>query len=281
MLKGCWLVDGVPGRLLQPDDRGLQYGDGLFETIAIRNGTARFLDRHLARLHEGCLRLGLPAPDGALLADEIGGILEGAVQGTVKVILTRGTSTRGYRPPAECTSTRLIGFWPEWVPEVVPDQGVVVRMCRTPASLNAVTAGLKTLNRLENVLARAEWRDQSVAEGLMCDAEQRVVGGTMSNLFVVRGGRLTTPTLTHSGVRGVMRGVIIEEARRAGFVVDEDEIAAADLIKADEMFLSNSLIGIWPVSQFAGRLLEPGLVTRMVAALLGDLGVSECGWARA
>jgi 4-amino-4-deoxychorismate lyase len=273
-----WLVNGCTGSLIPADDRGLAYGDGLFETIALRRGLPRFLERHMARLAAGCVRLGIPPPASGTIAEEIGLVRAGCEAGTVKVIVTRGTGPRGYRWRPGQMPTRMVGFDPEdGRHHRARGEGVVVVHCRTPASSNPVLAGMKTLNRLDNVLARAEWtNDEDAQEGLMFDSQGCVTGGTMSNLFVVRDGRLLTPALTRCGVRGVMRDLVIEQARAAGIDVTEREIAREELAVADELFLTNALIGLWPVGRCGDRPCRPGDVTRRVATALAQVGVEEC-----
>lgn len=272
-----WLVNGQFDHVVEAGDRGLAYGDGLFETIAVRNGAPRFFDRHLARLLDGCRRLNIPDPPAQRIDDEIIQLIAGARHGTAKVIITRGIGPRGYRPPMAARPTRAIGFTPDDgdLPTGHP-AGIRVISCRTPVSCNAALAGLKTLNRLDNVLARSEWQDDAVSEGLMCDSGGRLIGGTMSNVFMVRGGRLLTPALDRCGIRGVMRAVVMESATGIGLTAMETEIGAQDLVQADELFLTNALIGLWPISSCAGRPVDIGPVTNAIAANLAARGVAEC-----
>lgn len=271
-----WLVNGQLQNVISLDDRGLAYGDGLFETIAWRQGQPRFLDRHLARLREGCRRLDLPAPPAAAIADEIGLAAASSQTGTVKIIVTRGCGRRGYTWEAGIVPSRIVGFDPE--PSIVrpPAGGVSVVYCDTPASRNPRLAGLKTLNRLDNVIARAELRARSADEGLMFDDEARLVGGTMSNLFVVHNRELATPALDRAGVRGVMRDVVMERAREAGIACREISIARSFLESADEIFLTNALTGLRPVTLCGASRLDPGPIAATLRAALLEVGVEEC-----
>lgn len=272
-----WLVNGQPVDAVRPDDRGLAYGDGLFETIAFRNGSPRFLDRHMARLIRGCARLRIEPPVPQVIAEEIQRLTTGEVRGTVKVIVTRGAGPRGYSWQSGITPTRAVIFHADDAgPQDRHREGVAVVMCRTPASCNTVLAGIKTLNRLDNVMARAELRGLDVPEGLMFDSRGRLVGGTMCNIFIARQRQLLTPALTESGIRGVMRDVVIETARASGIAVRETEVGRDDLMSAEEVFLTNSLIGIWPVVRCADLTFGIGAMTREVATALGHRGVEEC-----
>lgn len=269
-----WLVNGHQGGLIHPDDRGFAYGDGLFETIAWRSGGPRFLERHLQRLVKGCGHLGLPPPDAATLEREMVALAAGAPHGTIRLTLTRGRGPRGYDPPEEPTPSRVVAFHPGPIPEP-PAVGLAVMHCRTPASSNPVLAGMKTLNRLDNVLARAELARTTADEGIMCDATGQVIGATSANLFVVRGGVLVTPALSQGGVAGIMRSLVLECARELGITTRELCMDVEVLPGAEEMFLTNALTGLRPVTSYAGRQLPGRQLTRTVAQALRERGVPE------
>ena len=268
-------INGMPGRLVDIDDRGLAYGDGLFETIAIRCSAARFLDLHLDRLYAGSARLKLPAPERGSLFVQLTAAAAGIDEGVMKLILTRGPGPRGYRPAQHQHQQPTVAWGLErckaqrWTP-------IRVRWCETIAGRNPVTAGLKTLCRREQVLARAEWQDELIAEGFMCDEQGQLVGGTACNVFIVSGGRLLTPSVTHAGISGVMRRVILQQAHEAGIESYQGPVTKKDLLDADEVFVSNALIGIRPVVQLGERQWKPGPVTFRLASKLVDLGVGEC-----
>jgi 4-amino-4-deoxychorismate lyase len=270
-----WLINGAPGETVSIHDRGFTYGDGLFETIAVRNSKPRFIDYHMERLLESCRRLGIPYPTG--VADEVFDIADGCAFGTVKIILTRGVGTRAYSPPEQTTPTRIIGLIASQPPSrVAYESGITVRFCQANISTNSTLAGIKTLGRLEQVVARSEWQDMRIREGLMCSDDGRVISGTMTNLFFVDDGTLCTPDLARCGINGVMRRVVMEQARLCGLHCDEVDIYAKDLRGMDEIFLTNSLIGIWPVSQLEETTLEIGSITRRLMSALVKVGVAEC-----
>jgi 4-amino-4-deoxychorismate lyase len=259
---GRRLVNGVESSAISVDDRGLQYGDGLFETMAAVNGRVRNFDRHMERLAVGCRRLGMPPPPVEQLAVECERALAGLGAGSVKIMLTRGPGPRSYRPPVEPSVTRVVvSSAPR--PRTDPDTGIVVRLCETPLGLNPRLAGLKHLNRLEQVLASAEWNDPAIAEGLMSSVDGRLVCATAANVFVVRAGRLATPDIRDCGVAGVMRGIVLAAAEALGISVDVTDLTAGQLLETDEMFLTNAITGIRPVGEVAGmaRFAAPGPVT--------------------
>jgi 4-amino-4-deoxychorismate lyase len=271
-----WLVDGAPDRGIATGDRGLAYGDGLFETIAWRGGEARFAALHWERLAEGCRRLGLPPPPVAEIERDMRRLAGGSALGTAKVILTRGAGARGYLPPPEPRPTRLVAFAAEHEPAV--RAAARCRSCATFAARNPTLAGLKTLNRLDSVLARAETGAAGMDEGLMWDDAGLLVGGTMSNVFLVTDGRLLTPRLDRAGVRGVMRRVVLEEAAAVGAAVAEVPVDRAMLDRCHAAFLTNARLGLWPVGEVDGRTLDAGdPVLRAVGRRLATRGVGPWG----
>ena len=251
------LVNGRAGQL-DPLDRGLQYGDGLFETMAVRDGRARFVEWHLERLAEGARRLALPLPDQDRLLGQIAAAWPGG-RGVVKLIWTRGPAGRGYRPQAAVEPTCIAaGFeWPAW-PATAWSEGVCLRYCRMRLGRNPMLAGIKHLNRLEQVLARAEWDDERIAEGLMLDDRGQVISGTQSNLFAVMAGQIVTPALDQCGVAGVMRRALCGWAAEHASAVVERGLRPEELETATEMFVTNALIGAWPVRELAQRQVPAG-----------------------
>lgn len=266
MKPAAW-VNGEAAETVRLADRGLQYGDGLFETLAVQDGHIRRLDPHLDRLRDGCARLRLPMPDEAMLRRELDRAAEGESRAVLKLILTRGPGGRGYRPPESPSVTRLVlrHAWPDY-PADWYTQGIELRVCTTRLAVGSPLAGLKHLNRLEQVLARAEW-GEGAQEGLMLDAEDRVVEGTMSNLFASPAeGRLVTPDVSRSGVAGVTRRHILERARAEGLSVEVHSLTLEKLLESREVFVCNSIAGVWPVQRIGSRSYPVGPLTRRAAA---------------
>jgi len=247
------LVNGREDGTIDPADRGLNYGDGLFETLAVRDGRARFFDWHLERLATGAARLGIPLPGAGVLEREVARAWPRG-PGVVRVVLTRGVGPRGYRPPPNPSPVRIVSgaAWPDGDP-ARGVQGVRLRWCSTRLGRNPRLAGIKHLNRLEQVLARAEWDDLEVAEGLMMDEGGAVICATQANLFVLAGGALVTPALDSCGVAGVMRRAFRSWAAGRGESVVERAVTPAEVAGAQALFLTNALIGAWPVCELDGR----------------------------
>ena len=272
------LINGESKEHIEISDRGFQYGDGLFETIEVRDGQAVFLERHLQRLNAGCQRLYIPFPDIEVLRFEAGELCRRSIGGThplravLKIIITRGSGGRGYRQPDVIHPTRILSLhpYPDY-PEVYRQQGIVVRICATRLGLNPALAGIKHLNRLEQVLARAEWNDSSIQEGLMLDVNGHVIEGTMTNLFYVKNNSLHTAILAQSGVAGITRGIIMKISVDHGLSVVEHEFTKDELLSADEVFVCNSIIGIWPVNQIETTRFSVGPATRNIQIQLDKL----------
>ena len=264
-------IDGQPAESLSVQDRGLAYGDGLFATMGVRGAQIQLLERQLARLQQGCTRLALPF-DLGLLRQELLSFAAQLGDGVLKLMLTRGDGQRGYALPVPTQPRRImLGAPRPAYPATNAEQGVRLFPCVTRLAEQPLLAGLKHLNRLEQVLARAEWQSPDYAEGLLCDTTGRVVEGVFSNLFMVRDQVLLTPQLTRCGVAGVMRGELLAQARQLGVTVVERDIDYAELLGADEVFMCNSLYGVWPVRALAAHDWPVGPLTRKLQAIAGDL----------
>ena len=242
---GTW-IDGIPGNAVPSDDRGLQYGDGLFETILVRAKRPRFLEAHLTRLCAGLDRLGIPFEAlNALRTEIVGAAAIAPSLAILKIVVTRGSARRrGYAPSGDEQARRIVSLWPASLPDV--EKGVDVRVARLRVADTVSLAGIKHLNRLENVLASAE-EPGSAFESLLLDSNGNVVSGAMSNVFIVKSGALVTPSVERAGVAGVMRGIVLREAERLGIVAKIRVVSFAELLEADEVFITNARIGVVPV----------------------------------
>lgn len=259
------LINGLPDNRIVISDRGLQYGDGLFETMAFRGGTIEFIDAHFARLIEGCRRLNIKFSQADELNNELNIVCESLANknAIIKIIITRGTGGRGYLVTDDVEPTRIVSTHPlPPYPDHYQQAGVKVRLCTYKLSENSTLAGIKHLNRLDQVLARNEWHDPSVSEGIMLDQAEKVIEGTMSNVFMVKASKLLTPMLDKSGVAGIMRAQIILLASELNIPVFETHIHLDDFIVADEIFITNSIIGLWPVSEMDNKAYSVGPITQ-------------------
>ena len=257
------LVNGQPQASVPADDRGLLYGDGLFETMRVVDGHVPLWDRHMQRLAAGCARLGLPVPDAIVLRAEVARLAVDRGAFVARITCTRGSGPRGYGPPRDARAVRVVTLAP--APAADPDwsaRGIRVRFCQTRLAQQPALAGIKHLNRLEQVLARAEWDDPDIAEGLMRDMHGHVVCATAANLFACIDGAWTTPPVDACGVAGVGRAEVLGQWSDARVAPIEMET----LMQADEVFLSSSVRGILPVRDLGGRGLAVGEDTRAIQA---------------
>lgn len=267
----CW-VDGQPADSVSVLERGLHYGDGLFETIAVLNGEARLLGRHLQRLATGCERLGLRA-EPAQIGAEVRAAAAEMPRAVIKVLLTRGRAlARGYALSGAEIPTRITLRYP-WPAEdpAAAQAGARVRIATLRLGENPALAGVKHLNRLEQVLARREWSDPGIMDALMFSHSGDLISGTMTNVFIVRDATLFTPRLERCGVAGVMRATVLALAAAGGVPARECALSAQDLAAAEELFLTNALIGIRPVRELEGAALPLGPLTRRLRAELARL----------
>lgn len=261
-----FLINGRIDDKLPVQDRGLHYGDGVFETIAVSRQTPLCWDSHYQRLKTGCDRLGIDCPSFTLLQAEAGQLVKNTDRGVLKIIITRGQGGRGYRSPVPAVPvTRILGLypWPDF-PEENYKEGVKVRICHTRLGLNPQLAGIKHLNRLEQVLARGEWDRPDIAEGLMLDTEGQVIEGTMSNLFIIRDQMLLTPDLSQCGIDGIVRKHVLDLAPEMGLPVEITALDKTGIYAADEIFLCNSIIGIWAVTSLETQGFTHGPWTRKI-----------------
>ena len=245
-------------------DRGLAYGDGVFRTFVARERVPQHWALHYAKLDGDCARLGIVAPPAQTLEQEVLKVADGKAECVVKIIVTRGAGARGYRYRTG-TPTRIVATaaLPEH-PDAYRSEGVKVRICGLRLAAQPALAGIKHLNRLENVLARAEWNDPETAEGILCDHDGNAVGGTMTNIFAVRNGVLVTPALDRCGVAGVTRDRVMDAAKMLGMACHVRALPLAELYSSDEMFLVNSVVGVWPVRALGERSFAPGVVTQRI-----------------
>lgn len=262
------LVNGKSSGQISIEDRGLLYGDGLFETILCEDGEPMLFAGHMQRLQSGCKTLGISKPDSQLLLAELQQV---ALQEScvVKIIITRGVSARGYQYDAnEESCTRII--YRSDLPSIPLSHyanGIRLYLCQHRLPENGKLAGIKHLNRLDQIVARSEWT-QGFEEGITLSATDNIIEGTMSNIFIALNGKWLTPRLDLCGVKGVMREFILHNADKLSIQCEEANITLAQVKSADAIFVCNSVIGIWPVVDFESQhyaIGEP--TTRMMQYL--------------
>ncbi|MBR9866453.1 MAG: aminodeoxychorismate lyase [Oceanospirillales bacterium] len=284
-MRSCILINGLSEHSLPVTDRGFAYGHGLFETIAVNLSAPVAWQAHLDRLRDGAKRLAIPLPVDIqhLLEQDLAKLLRlqqnAPERQVLKITITRGCGGRGYAVDEAVPINRIVQLtpFPEY-PDQPSQMGITVTQCQTRLALSPQLAGIKHLNRLEQVLARAEWNDTRIREGVVLDSEGFLAEGTMSNLFWLQGGVLYTPQLDRCGIKGIIRQRVISIAEQCGIAVSEGLYTPDALADADEIFVCNSIIAIWPVTGFiTDQKRYPewsiGPITRMLQSRLLAEGI--------
>ena len=251
------LINGKYSNEIVLSDRAIHYGDGLFETIAIQNKQILCFDEHLNRLEKGCKKLKIPIPNRNIIKNEISTLIETSDRAVIKIIISRGQGGRGYKIPEDIEPTRIISLhpWPSYSVNY-STSGIKTKVCDFRYSQNSKLAGIKHLNRIEQVLARSEWTDSTILEGIVMDSDNYVIEGTMSNIFCITGTTLFTPDLSLCGIDGVVRKKIIDLSDKLKFSIEIKNITLEFLLDAEEVFMCNSLIGVWPVNSIDEKLFS-------------------------
>lgn len=263
------LVNGRREATISAYDRGFTLGDGLFETVAVRRGAPLLWESHCDRLERGCHALGMDPPERADLTTEISQLRGDDPDGTVRITVTRGIGARGYALPPKSAPTRVVTFDP--AAPLFGSGPLRLRWCEMRLGLQPRLAGIKHLGRLDQVLARAEWTDSAIDEGVVQSVDGRVIECVASNLFLVREGVLITPLLSDCGVAGVARREVLQTAAELDFEIEERDVGPGEVNTADELFVTSSLRGIAPVALLDEREFRaPGPVT--------DQLIRHSGW---
>lgn len=265
------LINGRAEGGVSVRDRGLAYGDGVFRTFPVYGGYPHCWQRHYQRLCDDCNGLAIVCPPADILLAEIQRLCGAEAQAVIKIIITRGESNRGYALPPLAQPTRILlkAPLPQW-PASHFSEGVTLHLCETRLARQPRLAGIKHLNRLENVLARMEWMDPQIADGLLLDGENHVIEGTMSNLFMRVGKALVTPDLSLCGVRGVTRDRVLALAPGLGCRPEVRDITLDELLQAEEVLICNSLFGAWQARQLAETTWPAGRLASRLSSLLRE-----------
>lgn len=258
-------VNGFLSDTVSVSDRGFQYGDGVFTTVLVQSGHPLFFTRHLDRLARDCQRLCIPFPPRAELVREGLSLCKEWGEGVLKVQITRGIGERGYRPPEYVRPTWVVSMYaPPALPFAFQQDGVAVIHCETHLGIHPSLAGIKHTNRLAHILARLEWKEDSIQEGLMQDGLGHIIEGTMTNLFLVHGGKIITPSIDSCGVAGIVRCLVMEHTLSQDRGILEAQVNRETIESADELFLTNSVVGVWPIRRIEKRDYKIGPITRHI-----------------
>jgi 4-amino-4-deoxychorismate lyase len=281
------MINGIAADHLMISDRSIHYGDGLFETMLCSDNKLYYWQQHYQRLRSSADKLKITCPDERTFLEDIKELVSRNIAGNsyvIKIILSRGSGERGYRLTSDISANRIV-----LLSELDAGYSSILSntllhgelfICEQQVSINESLAGLKHLNRLENVLARNEWNDKTMMfiDGLMLNADRQVIEGTMSNLFAIRDGKIFTPGLERSGIRGVMREAIMELAAKNGLPLSVTGMTLDALLSMDELFITNSLIGMKRVTKLGDTIFKDVAVTDLI---FKELLVTEEDYAQA
>ncbi|MFT7110492.1 MAG: 4-amino-4-deoxychorismate lyase [Psychrobacter glaciei] len=260
-------------------DRGVQFGDGLFETIRVIDQCAVNLDQHVKRLNSGLATLLINPPSSNmknLIKEYVTSFVAETKQknGIFKVIITRGSSVRGYGFEKNISANITAFYAPlPHYENTIYSHGVELTVCKTQCSIQTQLAGLKHLNRLENVLAKQEL--SGAFEGLMLNHLGHVIEGTMSNLFFEKDNILFTPRLNLSGVSGVVRACVLLEAEQSSIDVKVKDITLSELETFSSGFICNSVMGIVPIKNINQYAFRSSNITKQLQSVINHRGVNE------
>lgn len=274
-----YLVNGSFNQAISPFDRGFAYGDGVFRTIKIVGGLPEFWPQHYQKLVADCAAINIVCPSAELLMSDLSQLFstDANIESKVavaKIIITRGEGNRGYTPPAITAPMRVVlkSDMPEY-PEKRFSDGINLAVCETRLAAQPKLAGIKSLNRLENVLARMEWHNPDIAEGIMLDVQANVIECTAANIFARFGDALITPDLRQCGVAGITRQRIIELAPTLSLKTSIETFDLEKLYQADEVVICSSLYGAWQVksvqvSESQQKSIKTGALAANIRAAL-------------
>ena len=269
-----YLINGSFDHTISPFDRGFAYGDGVFRTLVMRNGVPESWPQHYQKLVADCAAINIVCPSAELLMSDLQQLFLIDAQrdeksSVAKIIITRGEGNRGYTPPAITAPMRVVtkSVMPEY-PETRFTDGVNLTVCETRLAAQPLLAGIKSLNRLENVLARMEWNSTDIADGIFLDANGNVIECTAANIFARFGDTLITPNLTQCGVAGITRQRIIDLAHTIPLKISIETFGLENLFTADEIIICSSLYGAWQVKNIQEKLIKTGALAANIRAAL-------------
>ncbi|WP_253384020.1 aminodeoxychorismate lyase [unidentified bacterial endosymbiont] len=252
-----FVINGLEQDSLPASDRATQFGDGCFTTARILDGRICLFDAHIRRLQLACAALMIPFLDWETLRGEMSQLASGKARGVLKVIISRGSGGRGYSGATCLHPTRMVSVsaWPAHY-ERWREEGVTLTLSPVRLGRNPMLAGIKHLNRLEQVLIRTHLEQTDADEALVLDSEGVITECCAANLFWRQDDNVYTPSLEQAGVKGIMRQVCIEHLARSGFRVVEVSVKEDALLKADEVVICNALMPVIPVRAW-GKLTFP------------------------
>ncbi len=267
--NSTYLINGSFNLVISPLDRGFAYGDGVFRTLIVRDGQPENWPLHYQKLVADCAAINIVCPSAEILMSDLLQLFSLTETAVAKIIITRGEGERGYALPAITAPMRvLLKSALRSYPESHFTDGVNLHVCSTQLAAQPLLAGVKHLNRLENVLARMEWTDPNIADGVMLDMENNVIECTAANIFARFNDTLITPSLVQCGIAGITRQRIIDNAHLWLLKAKVSKLSLEQLFSADEVIITNSLFGVWQVKNIMLRNWEPNTLAKNIRKTL-------------
>ena len=266
------LIDGKKQSKASVFNRNTQFGDGLFETCLVENKKLLFWSNHLERMRLGCDCLNISMIDETLWLSDIRKAfsLMKIDNCIVKLVLSRGESLRGYSYKDNIRPIRITIV--SELKKNNQDKGFSLEFCNSGYNSNPKLAGIKHCNRLEQVIARAGIK---VDDGIMLDENENVVSVTQGNIFCIQGNRLITPNLDKCGIEGTRRAVILKIAVDLGFDINIKNLSVEELLRSDEVFISNSIQGVGPVNQIEDFVYSKHKITEIISETLKEKSTED------
>jgi len=273
MTSSIW-VNGEQTDKVSVLDRGFSYGDGLFTTIKVDSGCCDLLPEHIDRLQQGLLRLSIAAIDFDILSEDLTNKANHLQNGVLKVTITRGQGKRGYSsvgcdsPTVVISASSMTSSYQAW-----QETGIDLGISTVTLGINPLTAGIKHLNRLEQILVKQQIDDNKWTDAVVLDCQGYVIETSMANIFLCKNNIVYTPCLSSSGVNGLMRQQVINYLDNNNIDIIEDKFKIGAIMNADEIFITNCLMGVVPVTAVNSTLLPIGKITEILSLAFNN---KEC-----
>lgn len=265
MTNDIW-VNGEKTDKVSVLDRGFSYGDGIFTTIKVANSHCELLPQHIERLQQGLIKLSIASIDFENLFEDLTAKSKNLQNGVLKVIITRGQGKRGYSsvgcdsPTIVISASSVAPSYQQWQQE-----GVELGVSTIALGINPLTAGIKHLNRLEQILVKQQIDDNKWTDAVVLDCQGHVIETSMANIFLCKDNIVYTPCLTSSGVKGLMRQQVINYLDDNNIDIIEDRFKFGAIINADEIFITNCLMGVVPITGVDTTAFSIGKITSMLS----------------
>ncbi|MBS0847624.1 aminodeoxychorismate lyase [Citrobacter sp. JGM124] len=262
------LINGQWQSRIDVNDRAVQFGDGCFTTARVVAGKVRYPQAHLERLQHACEALLITLTDWQALEQEMAQLAREVTDGVLKIILSRGAGGRGYNPLTCTAPTRILSlsprptFYDAW-----REQGICLALSPIRLGYNPMLAGIKHLNRLEQVLIRSRLEQTDAQEALVLGSDGRLVECCAANLFWRKGRQVFTPYVDQAGVNGTMRQHIMACLEKSPWHCEEVAEGPETLANADEVIICNALMPVIPVRQAQAWHYDIGALYHYLAPL--------------